>query len=103
MQTPERRRPRPRPRAPLEPPPAAPASDPPPPARVRIVAGAFDEPMAVVGMTVNAVLQMLLPDHPVGHGAFALVDGQAVRGTHRLLAGQTLQLTPLVGQKGARP
>jgi hypothetical protein len=70
------------------------------PAQVRVVSGAFDESLEVAGMTVSSVQQMLAPDLE-GQGAQALVDGRLVPGSHRLRAGETLELTPIVGEKGA--
>jgi hypothetical protein len=71
------------------------------PAHVRVVSGAFDESLEVAGMTVSSVSQMLAADPEGAGAAHALVDGRLVPGSHRLRAGETLELTPIVGEKGA--
>ena len=71
------------------------------PASVRVVSGAFDESLEVAGLTVSSVYQMLAPDLEGAGAAHALVDGRMVPGSYRLGAGQTLELTPIVGEKGA--
>jgi hypothetical protein len=81
--------------------PAAPAPPQPVPAHVRVVSGAFDESLEVAGLSVSSVYQMLAPDLEGAGAAHALVDGQMVPGSYRLCAGQTLELTPIVGEKGA--
>ena len=79
---------------------APPEPSQPAPASVRVVSGAFDESLEVAGMSVSSVCQMLAPELE-GGTAHALVDGHAVPAGYRLRAGQTLELTPIVGEKGA--
>jgi len=73
----------------------------PAPAIVRVVSGAFDESLEVAGMTVEAVARMLAPDLGTEGPVNALVDGARVTRSRRLAAGETLELTPIVGEKGA--
>lgn len=100
MERQQRRR---KPAQPADPEPFSAQNDPhrPLPAHVRVVSGAFDESLEVAGMTVSSVHQMLAPDLEGAGAAYALVDGRMVPGSHRLRAGETLELTPIVGEKGA--
>lgn len=81
--------------------PAQPALPEPVPAIVRVVSGAFDESLEVAGMTVEAIARMLAPELGPDGLVHALVDGRRVSRTHRVAAGETLELTPIVGEKGA--
>jgi hypothetical protein len=56
--------------------------------------------MAVQGMTVQAVYQLLQAPFNIAPQVTALVDGRTVDGNHRLAAGEALEFIRHAAEKG---
>ena len=70
------------------------------PAGVRITWGPTVDDMAVQGMTVRAVYQLLQAPFNIAPQVTALVDGRTVDGDHRLAAGEALEFIRHAAEKG---
>jgi hypothetical protein len=69
-------------------------------AGVRITWGPTVDDMAVQGMTVQAVYQLLQAPFNIAPQVAALVDGRTVDGNHRLAAGEALEFIRHAAEKG---